>query len=248
MHFLPLYNLNSWLKITSGTGTITIKNGGRSAIFDGVTGSGAQIQKNLAISPTGVYKISFFARKLRGKGNVWISDGAIIKNQVEILEGTWERYEITGSPNISNNPESSFIRLNIGIAIADDGSIEVSDVVVGEDVSSYGSLKCIAAGIISLNSGTYKIEQNYGGIVSVAVSSTYTLEVMCTPLSPSVQTPFISVTPLDSIVDNQTIGRIQPKYYEKATGLALFRFLNSSNSPVGINTISTSFSFKVETI
>lgn len=246
MQNLPVSNLNSWQKITSGTGTITVSNGGRSAIFNGVTGSGAQIQKNISLSPTGIYTLSFFARRIRGEGNAWITDGTT-QNQMQVLSDSWERYEITGSAKILSSSLSSFIRINIGIATANDGSIEVSDVCMGEEMSSFGCLKTIAAGIINISGGVYTIGQNYGNITSVQLESPYILSVTCIPLNASVMTPSLHVTALDT-QGTQTVGRIQPQFYDKATGKAMFRFLNDANSPVGIATINASFSFKAETI
>ena len=245
---LPISNLNAWSKVTSGSGTVTISNGGRSAVFTGGVGSGAQVQKNLALSPTGIYKVSFFARRLSGIGNVWIADGATVQNQVQILEGTWERYELTGNVKFNSNSLSSYTRISIGIATADDGSIEVSDVCISEDLSAFGQMKTIASGIVNVESGVCSIGQNYCGISSVAIESTYVIAVTCIPLHASVQTPALFVTPLNP-AGTPSLGRVQPTFYDKATGKAQFRFLNyTDNNPVGIASITTAFSFKAETV
>ncbi|WP_260864058.1 hypothetical protein [Citrobacter sp. Marseille-Q6884] len=249
MNYLPISNLNCWQKITSGTGSVTIQNGGRSAKFDGVAGSGAQIQKNLVLSPNGVYKVSFFARATRGNGNVWVADGAsVVVNSQRVLTDQWERYEVTGSSRVFSDSLSSYVRISIGIATAEDGAIEVSDVCVAEDVSSFGSLKCIAAGIIIVNNGAYSISQNFSNINSVQAENTNVLSVTCLLLNSSAATPMISISHLDGAAGSQTVGRIQPMYYDKASGKALFRFMDNNNTTVPIASVNCGFSFKAETI
>lgn len=242
---LPLSNLNSWDTVKSGTGTIVISNEGRSARLSGEVGSGAQFVKHLVASPFTLYKVSLSARSFRGTGNVWIADGGTPVNYIEVTTGRWTRYEVTTNLKITSDPLSTTARLAIGIATNTDGDIEIADVVVEEINSSFGSLQTIAAGIVTVNGGVYSTSPTKYNVASVQAEDTYTLSVTCTKLHSSIPTPMIFVTMLDTS-GSQTVGRIQPRYYDKVNGKALFRFLNNDNQPVSLAGVNCFFSFEVK--
>lgn len=246
---LPISNLKEWNQIKTGSATISISGDGRMASFDGIPGSGAQITKNLIISPGSLCVVSFSARAVRGEGNVWIHDKDTQTNRQQVLSESWERYKITACPKVFSNIENSYFRINIGIASSNDGAIDVADVSVEILGGSVGPIHTLAAGSVTVNSGSPGVLSNIVGLYGVSISSDgYNLEVSVPKLSPSVKTPIVLCNRVEGS-GSETPGQWVPRNYDKTAGLIRFRFFEpNSSSPKSISSINSAFTFSAQSV
>lgn len=247
---LNVANFNSWDQIKSGSGSVSISNDGRKARCYGGVGSGAQLWMRFPISYGGFYKVSFYAKKNKGDGYAWIVDskGDRNMNSVKIMTEQWERYEFTGGVQITNKNGDGFTRISVGVATADDGDIEICDISVQEFNSTFGQLRTIAAGIISLTNGSPSISHNHGGVTLVSLSSDgYTLEITCQKLHQSIKTPMIFITGMNSGRSEKT-GEIRSQYYDKENGKALIQLIGDDKKPKILTDTNLMFSFEVKCI
>lgn len=244
-------NLYAWDKITSNDGVVSITNDGRKARFSGGIGSGAQLWMRLPINHVGIYKVSFYARKINGSGYLWIVDSNKDKhmNSVLIDSNFWVRYELSGGVQLTSDNGKNYIRISMGIATGDDGDIEISDICVTEINQTFGQLRTIAGGIISVLNGEPSIHINHGGIVSVSMSSDYyTLDIKCSKLHQSLKTPMILITEMESGVISKS-GVIRARYYDKVLGTAKVQLVDvNDKKPKILSDANLMFNFEVRSI
>lgn len=244
-------NLYSWDQIKSGNNSsIVISNDGRKVRTSGPSGSGAQLWMRLPINYSGLYKLSFYAKRNRGDGYVWLVDSKNdkIMNSVKVSSDQWERYEITGGVQFTSKNGDHYFRLSIGIATADDGDIEVCDVCAEEINPTFGQLRTIGAGIIKVNNGVAEIAINHGGLKSVTIENSYSLNVECAKIHSSLKTPMIFITEM-SPSGTETPGILRSRYYDKTAGVAMIQLVDAgTKSPKSLTTANLLFSFEVKSI
>lgn len=248
---LNIANFNSWEQVKSGSGVISIYDEGRKARLSGGAGSGAQLWLRIPVNYNGIYKVSFYAKKNRGDGYVWIVDSKNDKvmNSIRIISGQWERYEISGGVQVTNKNGDGFTRISVGIAGADDGDIEICDICAEEINSTFGQLRTIAAGIVSVGGGKAITTINHGGVVSTAISDDgYSIKIKCQKLHSGIKTPMIFITEMESGKTEKT-GILRSRYYDKSEGVALIQLVGlDDKSPRLLTDTNLLFSFEVRSM
>lgn len=241
---LPISNFKEWQVVQTGTGSVVISADGRKAMFDAGVGSGAQITRNITLSPGSRCVVKFTARAIRGDGNVWVHDKDTQTNRQQVLSDSWESYEIAACAKVYSNQENSYFRINIGVATANDGAIEVADFHCHIEDGFFGSLNTIALGSILLNAGTPSVFSNIVGVSSAVIAvDGFNLEVSVPKISSSTKTPIVICNRIEG-TGVETAGQWIPRFYDKAAGVIRFRFFeNGSTSPKSISTVNGAFSF-----
>ncbi|MGQ5555171.1 hypothetical protein [Proteus mirabilis] len=245
-------NLYAWEQIKSGTdSSITISDDGRKSRMSGSPGSGAQLWMRLPINNAGIFKISFYAKKNRGDGHVWLvnSKSDKVMNSVKVSSENWERYEISGGNQFLSKNGDNYTRISAGIATADDGDIEICDICVEEINPTFGQLRTIAAGIVLVGDGKAETTINHGGVVSTELSSDgYSIIIRCSKLHQSIKTPFILITEMSS-GKSEKPGMLRSRYYDKSEGCAYIQLVNLTNkSPMLLTDTNLLFAFEVRSI
>ena len=240
----PISNFKEWQVVQTGSGSVTISSDGRKSSFDAGVGSGAQITRNLILTPGSRVIVRFTARTIRGEGNVWVHDKDTQINRQQVLSSSWECYELTSCPKVFSNKENSYFRINIGVATANDGAIEVSDFSCAIEEGSLGALYTLAAGSILLNAGSPSVLSNMVGVYSAVIASDgFNLDVSVPKLSASVNTPVVLCNRIEGS-GVETAGQWVPRFYDKTAGVIKFRFFeNGSTSPKTLSTVNGAFSF-----
>lgn len=241
---MPISNFKEWQVVQSGSGTVSISSDGRKASFDAGVGSGAQVTRNLILTPGSRAVVRFMARATRGEGNVWVHDKDTQINRQQVLSSSWECYEFASCPKVFSNRENSYFRINVGVATANDGAIEVADFVCNIENASMGALYAVAAGSILLNAGTPSVLSNVVGVSSATIAADgFNLEVSVPKLANSVKTPVVLCSRIEG-TGVETPGQWVPRFYDKSAGIIKFRFFaNGANSPSSISSVNGAFSF-----
>lgn len=244
-------NFYAWDKIKSGNdSSITIENDGRKSRMSGSAGSGAQLWIRLPVNYSGLYKISFYAKRNRGDGYVWLVDSKNDKviNAIKITSNHWERYEISGGNQITSKNGDDYTRISAGIATADDGDIEICDICTEEINSTFGQLRTIGAGIIKVNNGIAEIAINHGGLKSVEISDSYSLDILCSKLHTGLRTPMIFITEM-SPSGIETPGILRSRYYNKTTGVAMIQLVDTTTkAPKSLTSANLLFSIDIRSM